>query len=35
MVPASHKGKNVSVPIARYVDFKKDGRKYIVSFAKN
>ena len=35
MVPASHKGKNVSVPISRYVDFKKDGRKYIVSFAKN
>lgn len=35
MVPARHKGKNVSVPIARYVDFKKDGRKYIVSFAKN
>ena len=35
MVPARHKGNIVSVPISGYVDFKKDGRKYTVSFPKN
>ena len=32
MVPGKNKGKNVSVPISRYIDFKKDGRKYTVSW---